>query len=278
VPGQTLGIVHHVLERDGVLAGRGRRWSGATPTPLLPPFFGRIDSSHPAAAPHKNPRLIGTMAYSAASRCRSHGLGGFPGANCSVDAGCGDPAGSTRDLSPRLCDFREAGCLAERCPGGACGCRPGQGGEDRVTLLAFRSRPREAVHISDRARCCCRLRAWRACLCVRLKGAFFVCAVGKRAGGSAACHHGRNEQALPIAGKPPPAQEPPSCLSWKPPRLAAMTRQLHAALRDCLPSVRASRGEQPDWPPRSVQAWPVLHHQHRHASVREDLRCLAPQP
>ena len=45
----------------------------------------------------------------------------------------------------------------ERCPGGACGCRPGQGGEDRVTLLAFRSRPREAGHISDRARCCCRL-------------------------------------------------------------------------------------------------------------------------
>jgi hypothetical protein len=36
----------------------------------------------------------------------------------------------------------------ERCPGGACGCRPGQGGEDRVTLLAFRSRPREAGHIA----------------------------------------------------------------------------------------------------------------------------------
>jgi hypothetical protein len=35
----------------------------------------------------------------------------------------------------------------ERCPGGACGCRPGQGVEDRVTLLAFRSRPREAGHI-----------------------------------------------------------------------------------------------------------------------------------
>ena len=36
----------------------------------------------------------------------------------------------------------------ERCPGGACGCRPGQGGEDSVTLLAFRSRPREAGHIA----------------------------------------------------------------------------------------------------------------------------------
>ena len=24
----------------------------------------------------------------------------------------------------------------------------------------------------------------------------------------------------------------------------------------------------PDWPPCSVQAWPVLHYQHRHASVR----------
>jgi hypothetical protein len=45
----------------------------------------------------------------------------------------------------------------ERRPGDACGCRPGQGGEDRVTLLAFRSRPGEAGHISDRTRCCCRL-------------------------------------------------------------------------------------------------------------------------
>ena len=34
----------------------------------------------------------------------------------------------------------------ERCPGGAWGCRPGQGGEYRMTLLAFRSRPREAGH------------------------------------------------------------------------------------------------------------------------------------
>jgi hypothetical protein len=30
----------------------------------------------------------------------------------------------------------------------------------------------------------------------------------------------------------------------------------------------AVSGHSPDWPSHSVQAWPVLHYQHRHASVR----------
>jgi hypothetical protein len=56
-------------------------------------------------------------------------------------------------LELALTDIEEARG-PERCPGGACGCRPGQGGEEggRVTLLAFRSRPREAGHICMRAR------------------------------------------------------------------------------------------------------------------------------
>jgi hypothetical protein len=120
-----------------------------------------------------------------------------------------------------------------------------------VTLVAFRSRPREAGHISDRARCCCRLRAWRARLCVRLKGAVF---------------DGRNEQA-------PRLRESPRLLRGPHTSLEAPTPRCNASPGSCGPP-RLSAGRRqalalcPDWPPRSVQAWPALHHQHRHASVR----------
>jgi hypothetical protein len=89
------------------------------------------------------PRLdCGAIDESTSPRCRRALRRGFFIAHRRGTPELGEPAG------PRTARW----AAVERCPGGACGCRPGQGGEDRVTLLALRSRPREAGHISDRAR------------------------------------------------------------------------------------------------------------------------------
>jgi hypothetical protein len=104
----------------------------------------------------------------------------------------------------------------------------------------------------------------------------------ERAGGFPACHHGRNEQA-------PRLRESPRLLrGHHHTSLEAPTPRCNASPASCGPpgcasvlaiSIMPACGHRPrralpisisiaNAAIVSVQAWPVLHHQHRHGSVR----------